>query len=97
MASEEKPLDLEVTNLTNASSEMPTDYKEGDVAHETVEIRDEDTTQEVDPFVPFPVEDGQPTEESILTFRAIIVGCCLGALVNASNVYLGKNYERPPR
>ncbi|KAL0261827.1 hypothetical protein SLS55_003259 [Diplodia seriata] len=40
-----------------------------------------------DPFVPF---DDLPEERSrVLTIRAVIVGCICGALVNASNVYLG--------
>ncbi|KAF2643086.1 oligopeptide transporter [Massarina eburnea CBS 473.64] len=41
----------------------------------------------LDPFKPF---DDLPDEgKKILTFRAIFVGLCCGALVNASNVYLG--------
>lgn len=41
----------------------------------------------LDPFKPF---DDLPDERSnILTIRAIFVGLCCGALVNASNVYLG--------
>lgn len=41
----------------------------------------------LDPFKPF---DDLPEEGSrILTFRALFVGLCCGALVNASNVYLG--------
>ncbi|KAF2202187.1 oligopeptide transporter [Delitschia confertaspora ATCC 74209] len=41
----------------------------------------------LDPFKPF---DDLPEErENILTFRAVFVGLCCGALVNASNVYLG--------
>ncbi|KAF2273660.1 oligopeptide transporter [Westerdykella ornata] len=41
----------------------------------------------LDPFKPF---DDLPEETSrILTFRALFVGLCCGALVNASNVYLG--------
>ncbi|OJD37333.1 oligopeptide transporter [Diplodia corticola] len=40
-----------------------------------------------DPFVPF---DDLPEERSrVLTVRAVIMGCICGALVNASNVYLG--------
>jgi hypothetical protein len=40
-----------------------------------------------DPFVPF---DDLPDEpHRILTIRAVFVGLCCGALVNASNVYLG--------
>lgn len=41
----------------------------------------------VDPFVPF--DDLPPERERVLTVRAMIVGCICGALVNASNVYLG--------
>ncbi|ORY00460.1 oligopeptide transporter [Clohesyomyces aquaticus] len=41
----------------------------------------------IDPFKPF---DDLPDEPNrILTIRAIFVGLCCGALVNASNVYLG--------
>lgn len=41
----------------------------------------------IDPFKPF---DDLPEENSnILTLRAMFVGLCCGALVNASNVYLG--------
>lgn len=40
-----------------------------------------------DPFVPF---DDLPDENKrIVTFRAMLIGCICGALVNASNVYLG--------
>jgi len=41
----------------------------------------------IDPFKPF---DDLPEEGKwILTFRALVVGLACGALVNASNVYLG--------
>lgn len=41
----------------------------------------------VDPFVPF---DDLPDEKHwIVTARAMLVGCVCGALVNASNLYLG--------
>ncbi|RPB05497.1 OPT superfamily oligopeptide transporter [Choiromyces venosus 120613-1] len=44
-----------------------------------------------DPFTPFPIVEGAPEEPNsrILTTRAVVVGCILGGLVNASNVYLG--------
>ncbi|KAM5442932.1 hypothetical protein MferCBS31731_001804 [Microsporum ferrugineum] len=43
-----------------------------------------------DPFKPFNIH-GPPSagKESILTFRALLVGILCGALVNASNIYLG--------
>lgn len=39
-----------------------------------------------DPFVPF---DNVVPEKRILTFRAMLIGAICGALVNASNIYLG--------
>ena len=44
----------------------------------------------LDPYVPFPIDPNAPEEGNILTVRAIFLGACLGALVNASNLYLGK-------
>ncbi|OQO03253.1 hypothetical protein B0A48_11509 [Cryoendolithus antarcticus] len=43
----------------------------------------------IDSFVPFPPLKGIAEERMPLTFRAVIIGICLGSLVNASNVYLG--------
>ncbi|KZS99966.1 OPT-domain-containing protein [Laetiporus sulphureus 93-53] len=37
---------------------------------------------------PFPM-DPNATEEQQFTFRAVFVGCALGAVISASNVYLG--------
>jgi hypothetical protein len=38
---------------------------------------------------PFPKLHGIPDQEQQITFRAILLGCCLGAVVSASNIYLG--------
>ncbi|KAM0425165.1 hypothetical protein ACHAPT_009482 [Fusarium lateritium] len=49
-------------------------------------------TAELDIFSPFPELEALGMEaepESVLTFRAVLVGCLLGTLVNASNLYLG--------
>jgi hypothetical protein len=40
-----------------------------------------------DPFAPY--NDLPEERHWIVTFRAMFIGCCCGALVNASNVYLG--------
>jgi hypothetical protein len=42
-----------------------------------------------DLYVPLPMDLGLEPETNILTFRAVFVGIILGALVNASNLYLG--------
>lgn len=41
-----------------------------------------------DPFIPLSHDESSPAT-SILTLRAIILGSVCGALVNASNIYLG--------
>jgi uncharacterized oligopeptide transporter (OPT) family protein len=41
----------------------------------------------IDPFKPF--DDLPPEGKHILTVRALFVGACCGAVVNASNIYLG--------
>lgn len=79
--------------ITRGGQESP--VAESAPYDEKVDIKDEvdsvDDSLESDPFVPFPVDPNAPEEpyDRILTIRALAVGCILGALVNASNVYLG--------
>jgi hypothetical protein len=52
----------------------------------------EEIQEESDPFIkdPFcPFDDLPDEDRNILTVRAITVGLLCGALVNASNIYLG--------
>ncbi|KAH0536448.1 hypothetical protein FGG08_006688 [Glutinoglossum americanum] len=42
-----------------------------------------------DPYVPFPHDPGVVEGENILRIRSILLGLICGALVNASNIYLG--------
>lgn len=49
----------------------------------------EDETEILDNRFPFPPLKGVPDEEQQLTVRALVVGVCLGAVVSASNIYLG--------
>ncbi|KAE8333979.1 OPT oligopeptide transporter protein-domain-containing protein [Aspergillus sergii] len=53
----------------------------------TDEDEEENDALPTDPFEPF--GDVEPATGSILTFRALFVGCLCGTLVNASNLYLG--------
>lgn len=79
--------------------EKRTEVYEGGVPHDDVDDKDEtaikidsDSDSELvdgfvkDPFVPF---DNVVPEKHILTFRAMLIGAICGALVNASNIYLG--------
>lgn len=62
-----------------------------DIKDDTESVGENENEAETDPFVPFPVDPNAPieTHNRILTVRAVVVGCILGGLVNASNVYLG--------
>lgn len=58
--------------------------------HEASHLADSEGDQFVtDLYKPFPPDPSLPFEKQPLTIRAILVGWCLGAVVNASNVYLG--------
>lgn len=82
---------VEITGGQQAHQD-PYDAK-ADIKDETDSVHDE---AESDPFVPFPIDPNAPVEphDRILTVRAVLVGCILGGLVNASNVYLGTS-KRP--
>jgi len=66
-------------------------YSEGEKASveggKPMDEEEEDYTPNV--VDPFPIVPGELEETHQLTFRAIFVGCCLGAVVGASNIYLG--------
>lgn len=65
-------------------------------AHFTEDEQHDQSSQEqplqeeiLDLYKPFPVAEGTPLEDQILTIRAVAVGIVLGSLVSASNLYLG--------
>ncbi|KAL0959886.1 hypothetical protein HGRIS_011554 [Hohenbuehelia grisea] len=48
-----------------------------------------ETFDDHDVTKPFPIDPNEPEETHQLTFRALFVGSILGAIVGASNIYLG--------
>lgn len=77
----------ENTFKTPVADHQPNDEKLFEV--EQVKSIDEEHLDDftIDPFKPF---DDLPEEgKNILTLRALFIGLICGALVNASNVYLG--------
>jgi hypothetical protein len=54
-------------------------------------------TTDVDIHAPFAADPRLPIEKNPFTLRAVLIGWCLGALVNAINVYLGTYTYVPSR
>lgn len=66
-----------------------TDDEKVPAAHSESEAALEETYDDHDVTRPFPIDPLAAEETHQLTVRAIVVGCCLGAVVGASNIYLG--------
>ncbi|KAI5777360.1 OPT oligopeptide transporter protein-domain-containing protein [Geopyxis carbonaria] len=79
-------------STTHLTRRQPFDHDDGDTV-EKASLNDADSVEvpKCDPFVPFTDDPGAPVEShsQILTVRAVLTGCVLGGLVNASNIYLG--------
>ncbi|KAL5391073.1 hypothetical protein DPSP01_001564 [Paraphaeosphaeria sporulosa] len=83
------PANTEKENTFNTPAHAYAHDDEKDLDVERIKSLDDEHHDDftIDPFKPF---DDLPEEgRHILTIRAIFVGLCCGALVNASNVYLG--------
>ncbi|KDR80207.1 hypothetical protein GALMADRAFT_242499 [Galerina marginata CBS 339.88] len=66
-----------------ANEKQTSSIEDGPIGQEKEDYTTYDVT------MPFPIEDDEIEETHQLTFRAVFVGCCLGAIVGASNIYLG--------
>ncbi|KAK7676399.1 hypothetical protein QCA50_011467 [Cerrena zonata] len=78
----------ELRHNDSKSSSSYRDEKQS-VDHEHGEELFDDETVVNDASKPFPIDPDEEEETHQLTLRAIIVGCALGAVVGASNIYLG--------
>ncbi|RDB27912.1 hypothetical protein Hypma_002189 [Hypsizygus marmoreus] len=78
---------VETSNIAHRENSYPHEKdnssSEGGVPEKLETFDDHDVTR------PFPVLPDEVEETHQLTFRAIFVGCVLGAIVGASNIYLG--------
>ncbi|KAK3936231.1 OPT superfamily oligopeptide transporter [Diplogelasinospora grovesii] len=71
-----------------AESQPPVEHA-GEYKDEVkVEINGEEK-EHIDLYRPLPMDPSIPHEANPLTVRAVVVGCILGSLVSASNLYLG--------
>lgn len=76
--------------------ENTANLKEREVEIEKVGTGEEEPVEE-DLYRPLLMDPGIPHEDNPLTIRAVVVGCVLGSLVCASNLYLGAFFTRPAR
>ncbi|OCH86719.1 OPT oligopeptide transporter [Obba rivulosa] len=74
---------------SHVSSHGSSDEKDEKAAYMHAEEMEEEVLELPDPSKPFPREPDEMEETHQLTLRALFVGCCLGAVVGASNIYLG--------
>jgi hypothetical protein len=78
-------------------------FSEAQPAHEGSDLKEKESNvdvnktsesggeeEEEDLFKPLLMDASIPHEENPLTIRAVVVGCILGSLVCASNLYLGE-------
>ncbi|KAK1752767.1 metal-nicotianamine transporter YSL2 [Echria macrotheca] len=75
-----------------AEGNPPVELNEKDDTKVTDELKRTETGEtdaEEDLYRPLRMDPEIPHEENPLTLRAVITGCILGGLVNASNLYLG--------
>lgn len=79
-----KNLDVKVSETSGSLHDMD---KEGAI----YELRSFDDTAEDTPsnLYPFPELPGAQPERRQFTVRAVVIGCALGSIVSASNIYLG--------
>ncbi|KAF7426231.1 hypothetical protein PC9H_008598 [Pleurotus ostreatus] len=75
----------EVQRTHSSSLDYPNEKsRDSELGEERLETFDDhDVTK------PFPIDPTEPEETHQLTFRALLVGSVLGAVVGASNIYLG--------
>lgn len=80
-----------VEHSASSSSENEKERMSADVEVALAERAEDesDTSRTINTDDPFPIDPHSPVEERQFTLRAVLVGCSLGAIIAASNVYLG--------
>ena len=72
-------------------SESTPPLENADEVKRDVQVEVNEEEEETDLYRPLTMDPNLPPEGEPLTFRAVVVGCILGGLVNASNLYLGES------
>ncbi|KAI1306651.1 OPT oligopeptide transporter protein-domain-containing protein [Xylaria venustula] len=67
---------------------LPTEVQ-AEEKYDDIKVDEKEIEEDLDLYVPLKMDPNIPHEANPLTIRAVVVGILLGALVNASNLYLG--------
>ncbi|RPD54927.1 OPT oligopeptide transporter [Lentinus tigrinus ALCF2SS1-7] len=78
-----------LSELTHGESSRGSSDEKNYTEKDAPELHDDYDLNAHDITKPFPVDPDEIEETHQLTLRAIVVGCALGAVVGASNIYLG--------
>ncbi|KAI2621040.1 OPT oligopeptide transporter protein-domain-containing protein [Xylaria nigripes] len=82
--------EVQAAHVVDAPAEPSHTINVADEKYSEVQIDEKNEPKvELDLYVPLKLDPNIPYEENPLTIRAVVVGIFLGALVNASNLYLG--------
>jgi hypothetical protein len=88
--SEKREVHATAAGNINSFADSTPPFENMNNVKDDVKIEVEEEEEELDLYKPLVMDPGIPHEPNPLTFRAVATGCVLGALVNASNLYLGK-------
>jgi len=82
--------DQDKITYAQSTSSRSDKEKDGLVATDIISYDSEEPqAQFINTDDPFPESPDAPIEEQQLTVRAVLVGCMLGGIIAASNIYLG--------
>lgn len=85
--------DQDKITYAQSTSSRSDKEKDGLVATDIISYDSEGKLEPQAQFIntddPFPESPDAPIEEQQLTVRAVLVGCMLGGIIAASNIYLG--------
>lgn len=80
---------IEIDDSKPSSHEASISIEKGHIIERTVTEQSEHHLDAFSHEDPFPIAPGEEEEIQQFTVRAVLVGCLLGAVISASNVYLG--------
>lgn len=80
---------IAVPTVAKEDSSITSIHNEKDIPTTEEELEEEESFDDHDVSKPFPLDGTEVEEEHQFTVRAVVVGGALGAVVGASNVYLG--------